>query len=108
MPARVPPLLDLIRLFVGVSLLGFASYTDWMWRRAANLLWRVMSLAGLLLLGVEAWLDPAPWATTTADEACMHRVESFEAGTTSALDGNKDAYWQERDFLAELRAFLRA
>lgn len=51
------PLFDLLRLFVGVSLLGFASYTDWRWRRAPNLLWLLMAAAGALLLTAEAATD---------------------------------------------------
>lgn len=50
-------LLDLARLFAGVTLLSFAAYTDWRWRRAPNALWVVMALVGLLLLAVEAALD---------------------------------------------------
>lgn len=53
----MPPFLDLIRLFVGVSLLGFASYTDWRWRRAPNVLWTIMAVIGVLLLAMEAALD---------------------------------------------------
>lgn len=52
------PLLDLVRLFVGVSVLAFASYTDWQWRRAPNLLWVVTALAGLVLLAAQLALDP--------------------------------------------------
>lgn len=50
-------LVDLLRLFVGVAILSFASYTDWKWRRAPNVLWLVMASAGVLLLAVEAVLD---------------------------------------------------
>ena len=50
-------LLDLARLFAGVTLLSFAAYTDWRWRRAPNALWVVMALVGALLLAVEAALD---------------------------------------------------
>lgn len=55
---RVPVLLDLLRLLVGATLLSFAAYTDWKWRRAPNALWVVMALAGLLLLAAEVALDP--------------------------------------------------
>lgn len=51
------PFLDLLRLFVGVSLLGFASYTDWQWRRAPNVLWLIMGGIGLALLATEAAID---------------------------------------------------
>lgn len=55
-------LFDLARLFAGVALLAFAAYTDWRWRRAPNVLWVVMALVGVILLGIEAALDPAPWS----------------------------------------------
>lgn len=44
-------------MFIGVSLLSFASYTDWKWRRAPNVLWLIMAGAGLLLLATQAALD---------------------------------------------------
>lgn len=54
--------LDLVRLFVGVSVLSFAAFTDWRWRRAPHLLWVLVTLAGLVLLAIEAALDASPWA----------------------------------------------
>jgi preflagellin peptidase FlaK len=54
---RVVVLLDLARLLVGATLLAFASYTDWRWRRAPNLLWWIMAGAGAALLALEAALD---------------------------------------------------
>ena len=51
------PLLDLFRLFIGASVLAFASYTDWRWRRAPNALWLIVAGAGLALLAIEATLD---------------------------------------------------
>lgn len=54
---------DLARLFVGAGLLAFASYTDWRWRRAPNLLWLVMAAAGVLTLGADALAD---WAAVRA------------------------------------------
>lgn len=53
------PALDLVRLFAGVTILAFASYTDWQWRRAPNALWLVTVLVGLTVLAAEAALD---WA----------------------------------------------
>lgn len=50
---------DLLRLLVGVTLLSFASYTDWRWRRAPNVLWLVMAGAGLALLAADVALDPS-------------------------------------------------
>ncbi|HUR69219.1 MAG TPA: A24 family peptidase C-terminal domain-containing protein [Candidatus Thermoplasmatota archaeon] len=56
------PLLDLLRLFTGATLLAFASYTDWKWRRAPNVLWIILCAAGLCLLAADAVQDPAPWS----------------------------------------------
>lgn len=51
------PLLDLLRLFSGATLLAFAAYTDWKWRRAPNVLWLIMAGIGLAILLVELALD---------------------------------------------------
>lgn len=56
-----PVLLDLLRLFVGVTLLAFGATTDWTWRRAPNVLWRIMVSVGAIILLAQAALDPAPW-----------------------------------------------
>lgn len=48
--------------------------------------------------------DPRHSAMAAAGEVCLEQVEVQEGGATSGLDGNKDAYWQVRDFHAELRA----
>lgn len=69
------PLLDLLRLFLGASVLAFASYTDWRWRRAPNALWLILAGAGLVLLAVEAALDwpglLARWPYLAAAPALM-------------------------------------
>jgi predicted acyl esterase len=39
-----------------------------------------------------------------AGELCAEQADVQEGGATSTVDGNKDAYWQERDFGAELLA----
>lgn len=49
---------DVARLFVGAAVLGFASWTDWRWRRAPNVLWWVTALAGTLLLAAQLALRP--------------------------------------------------
>jgi putative CocE/NonD family hydrolase len=48
--------------------------------------------------------DAVHTATAGAGELCPEQVEVQEGGLTSGLDGNKDAYWQVRDFNAEARA----
>ncbi len=56
--------LDLFRLFAGVTILSFASYTDWQWRRAPNVLWMILAIVGLGVLAVETVLDPAAMAAS--------------------------------------------
>jgi X-Pro dipeptidyl-peptidase len=48
--------------------------------------------------------DPEHSVMAISGEACPEQVEVQEGGFTSGLDGNKDAYWQVRDFHAELLA----
>jgi archaeal preflagellin peptidase FlaK len=50
--------LDVARLFVGTAVLSFASWTDWRWRRAPNILWMLMGAAGGLLLLLQLSLEP--------------------------------------------------
>lgn len=52
-------LLDLLRLFVGVSVLSFSAWTDMQWRRAPNVLWVILAAIGVVLLGADLALDPA-------------------------------------------------
>jgi preflagellin peptidase FlaK len=46
-------LLDGIRLITGTILLAYASYTDIKTRRAANILWILMALVGIILLIIQ-------------------------------------------------------
>ena len=46
-------LLDGIRLITGTILLAYASYTDIKTRRAANILWILMALVGIILLTIQ-------------------------------------------------------
>lgn len=46
---------------------------------------------------------PEHVATAAAGEACTDQAEVQEGGASSTADGNKDDYWQVRDFHAELR-----
>ncbi len=43
-------ILDIIRLILGVIILGYASYTDIKTRRAANYLWLIMGAGGAILI----------------------------------------------------------
>jgi len=45
--------LDITRLFVGIAILGYASYTDIKTRRASNLNWLVMGAIGGILLAIQ-------------------------------------------------------
>jgi preflagellin peptidase FlaK len=47
------PLLDIIRLIVGTTILLYASYTDIKTRRASNVLWLIMGAIGGVLLGIQ-------------------------------------------------------
>lgn len=55
---------DLVRLFAGVSVLAFASYTDWRWRRAPNFLWTILASFGAVLLVIDLVVDRPPWSQT--------------------------------------------
>jgi X-Pro dipeptidyl-peptidase len=48
--------------------------------------------------------DPQHSVMAIAGEACPDQASVQEGGVSSGVDGNKDAYWQERDFLARLQA----
>lgn len=65
--------------------------------------WALVGLgpAGLAL-GTQA-TDPTSVPAAVLGEACTDQVEVQEGGVSSTLDGNKDAYWQVRDFHAELQ-----
>ena len=45
--------------------------------------------------------DPTNTPAALVGEACPEFVEVQEGGASSTVDGNKDAYWQARDFAAE-------
>jgi preflagellin peptidase FlaK len=49
-------ILDGIRFITGTVLLAYASYTDFKTRRAANILWVVMAIVGIILLIIQ-YLD---------------------------------------------------
>lgn len=45
--------IDIFRLFIGISILSYASYTDIKTRRASNLNWLIMGSAGAILLVIQ-------------------------------------------------------
>ncbi len=66
--------------------------------------WGIVGLGPAGLEGGIGPTDPASYATAVAGEGCTDQVDVQSGGVSSTLDGNKDAYWQERDFLARLKA----
>lgn len=56
------------------------------------------------LAGGEQTRDPVRVPGAIAGEVCAERVWVTEGGASSTADGNKDGYWQQRDFLTELDA----
>jgi X-Pro dipeptidyl-peptidase len=66
--------------------------------------WAIVGLGPAGLSGGAQVLDPAHMATAGAGEVCTDQAEVQEGGVSSTLDGNKDAYWQVRDFYAEAMA----
>lgn len=56
--AGVVPLLDLLRLFAGATVLAFAAYTDWRWRRAPHVLWWILAAVGLVALVAQIAFAP--------------------------------------------------
>jgi preflagellin peptidase FlaK len=54
---------DALRILAGASILTFAAACDIKWRRAPDAAWGVMAGIGAVLLGVQAWLEPAFVAT---------------------------------------------
>jgi preflagellin peptidase FlaK len=55
---NVGTILDILRLIVGISILGYASYTDIKTRRASNILWIIMGIIGAILLIIQYFTVP--------------------------------------------------
>lgn len=66
--------------------------------------WGMVGLSPVGLNGGVQLRDPVSVPGAVVGEVCAEQVWVQEAGLSSAIDGNKDGYWQLRDFLAELRA----
>ncbi|MEA3165642.1 MAG: hypothetical protein QOJ26_508 [Thermoplasmata archaeon] len=66
--------------------------------------WGIVGLGPAGLEGGIGATDPTSVPGAVAGEACQDQVAVQEGGASSTLDGNKDAYWQERDFLARYKA----
>jgi putative CocE/NonD family hydrolase len=66
--------------------------------------WGMVGLSPAGLEGGAGPTDPASYAAAVQGEACQDQTEVQEGGASSTADGNKDAYWQARDFLTRLKA----
>lgn len=66
--------------------------------------WGMVGLSPVGLNGGDQLRDPVSVPGAIVGEVCPEQVWVQEGGASSAVDGNKDGYWQLRDFLAELRA----
>ncbi|MEA3203773.1 MAG: hypothetical protein QOI63_1452 [Thermoplasmata archaeon] len=66
--------------------------------------WGMVGLSPAGLEGGVGPTDPASFAAAVAGEGCPDQAQVQEGGVSSTADGNKDAYWQARDFLARLEA----
>lgn len=66
--------------------------------------WGTVGLGPVGLSGGEQVRDPVSVPGAIAGEVCSEQAWVQEGGVSSTVDGNKDGYWQLRDFLAELRA----
>lgn len=65
--------------------------------------WGIVGLGPVGLNGGDQIRDPVNVPGAVIGEVCREQVWVQEGGASSAVDGNKDGYWQLRDFLAELR-----
>lgn len=84
--------LDAARLFVAVAVLGFASYTDWRWRRAPDALWWLTGGLGAVLLLAQALTDPGTareWPLLVA--AVVFAALSYGLYHLGLLAGGADA-----------------
>ena len=66
--------------------------------------WGMVGLSPVGLNGGNQLRDPVSVPGAIVGEVCPEQVWVQEGGASSGVDGNKDGYWQLRDFLAELRA----
>lgn len=65
--------------------------------------WGMVGLSPVGLNGGVQLRDPVNVPGAVIGEVCPDQVWVQEGQLSSAIDGNKDGYWQLRDFLAELR-----
>ncbi len=65
--------------------------------------WGMVGLAPAGLSGGAQVGDAQSVPAAVLGEVCADQLDVQYGGVTSTVDGNKDGYWQQRDFLAELR-----
>jgi X-Pro dipeptidyl-peptidase len=65
--------------------------------------WALVGLSPVGLNGGNQLRDPVNVPGAVVGEVCPEQFWVQEGQLSSAIDGNKDGYWQLRDFLAELR-----
>jgi X-Pro dipeptidyl-peptidase len=66
--------------------------------------WGLVGLSPVGLSGGEQIRDPVSVPGAVAGEVCPEQVWVQEGGVSSTVDGDKDGYWQLRDFHRELLA----
>lgn len=66
--------------------------------------WGLVGLSPVGLAGGEQIRDPVSVPGAVAGEVCPEQVWVQEGGVSSTVDGDKDGYWQLRDFHRELLA----
>ncbi len=69
-----------------------------------NYYWAIVGLGPAGLEGGNQVYDPASALYAVRGEGCTDQADVQRAGAQGIAEGNKDAYWQLRDFTAELRA----
>ena len=66
--------------------------------------WAIVGLGPAGLNGGAQVLDPVSMPGTITGEACQQRISWTEDPATNWIFGDKDSFWQQRDFLSRLRA----
>lgn len=84
---------DAVRILAGASILTFAAACDIKWRRAPDAAWAIMASVGAVLLGVQAWLQPAFLETYLASlvTAAVVGLLAIAGYLTGLIAGGADA-----------------
>jgi predicted acyl esterase len=65
--------------------------------------WAIVGLGPVGLSGGAQFRDPVNVPGAVTGEVCPEQQWVQEGGISSTIDGNKDGYWEERDFVRELK-----